>query len=226
MASSRWRRWAAELKVSLTRKLSRAERIFFISDLHIADGSRADLFGGKDAELISFLDHVEAHGDKLVILGDAIDFYVARSLDKVIRAHKRVLRRLKELADSKEVIYVYGNHDEDIVVFEDLLNFTVVERLVLPPDILVEHGHEYDLYFKDAEANAWGRMLATGHAQLEKLIGSPIRVPLATYDNRANRLAHWLAYRMVRGGEVWARLMKKLGAEGAAHRWSEWADYW
>lgn len=226
MDYGRWGRWAAEIKVNLTRRLSRHERIFFISDLHIGDGSSADLFGGKDGELIAFLDHVEANGDKLVILGDAIDFYVARSFDRVLRAHKRVLRRLKELADAKEVIYVHGNHDEDIVIYEDLLNFSLVERLVLPPDILVLHGHEYDLYFHDEEANAWGRWLATLHAQLEKVVGSPIRVPLATYDNGPNRIAHWLCYRALRGAEMWASFLARVGLRDRAKEWRRWVDYW
>lgn len=224
--TTRWSRWAAEIKVNLTRRLPRAERIFFVSDLHMADGSRADLFNGKDADFIAFLDHVAANGDKLVILGDAFDFYVARSFDRVLRAHKRVLRRLKELADEKEILYVYGNHDEDIVIFEDLLNFSVVERLVLPPDILVLHGHEYDPYFHDEEANAWGRMLATGHHQFEKFIGFEIRAPLASYDNPVNRAAHWAAYRILRGVEGYASVLARMGMRAQAREWRRWVDFW
>ena len=223
--NSRWGRWAAEIKVNLTRRLSRGERIFFVSDLHIGDGSSADLFGNKDDELIAFLDHVQANGDKLVILGDAFDFYVG-SFDRILRAHKRVLRRLKQLADEKEVIYVYGNHDEDIVLFEDLLDFSVVERLVLPPDILVVHGHEYDPYFESEEANARGRVLATLHARLEKAVGNFIRVPLVSFDNKVNRVAHWGAYHVLRGAEIYAGLLGKLGARESAARWEKWVDWW
>lgn len=224
--SQRWSRWAAEIKVNLTRRLSRGERIFFVSDLHMADGSGADLFAGKDADFIAFLDHVAEHGDKLVILGDAFDFYVASSFDRVLRAHKRVLRRLKELADAKEVLYVYGNHDEDIVIFEDLLNFTVVERLVLPPDVLVLHGHEYDPYFHDEDANAWARALATGHGRIEHLLGAPIRAPLASYDNPVNRFCHVIAYRALRVAEGWASLLARMGLRAQAREWRRWIDFW
>lgn len=223
---SRWSRWANEIKGTITRRLSRDERIFFVSDLHIADGSTADLFGDKDDEFIAFLDHVEAHGDKLVILGDAFDFYVAPSFDRILKAHKRVLRRLKQLAKAKEVIYVYGNHDEDIVLFEDLLDFSVVERLVLPPDVLVVHGHEYDPYFENAEANVWGRWLATMHARLEKTLGAPIRVPLASFDNAPNRVAHWGAYHVLRGAELYAGALTRLGFGSAAAKWNRWIDFW
>ena len=224
--SSRWSRWAAEIKVGLTKRLRRADRIFFVSDLHLADGGPADLFGSKDAELIAFLDHVQEHGDKLVILGDVLDLYVAGSFERVLRAHKKVLRRLKALADEKEVIYVAGNHDEEILIYEDLLNFTIVERLVLPPDVLVLHGHEYDVYFKDEEANAWGRWLSILHARFEQLIGSPIRAPLASYDNRANRVAHWIAYHILRGAEIWANVLVRSGFRRQARGWRRWVDFW
>lgn len=223
---SRWNRWAAEVNAGLTRKLARGERIFLVSDLHIADGSAADLFGDKDDDFIAFLDHVGEFGDKLVVLGDAFDFYVAPSFDRILRAHKRVLRRLKQLAAEKEVIYVYGNHDEDIVLFEDLLDFSVVERLVLPPDVLVLHGHEYDAYFHDDEANAWGRALATLHAKLEKVVGAPLRVPLASFDNTPNRIGHWFAYHLLRGGEIYGRFLRRLGFKEASRRWRRWVDFW
>jgi UDP-2,3-diacylglucosamine pyrophosphatase LpxH len=224
--NSRWSRWAAEMKVRLTRRLPRAERIFFISDLHIADGSSADLFGNKDDDLIAFLDHVAEHGDKLVILGDAFDFYVAPSFDRILRAHKRVLRRLKQLASEMEVIYVYGNHDEDIVLFEDLLDFSVVERLVLAPDILVLHGHEYDPYFSDDKANRWGRLLATVHAKAEKLVRAPLRTPLASFDNVPNRVFHWAAYHLFRSAEIYASALSRVGLSNAGNRWQRWVDFW
>ncbi len=224
--TTQWRQWAAEIKVGLTRRLSRSERIFFVSDLHLADGGPSDLFRGKDEAFIEFLDHVAEVGDKLVILGDAIDFYVARGFEKVLTAHKRVLRRLKELADAKEVLYVHGNHDEDIVVFEDLLNFTVVERLVLPPDVLVLHGHEYDRYFKDEEANAWGRFLSEMHVGLERLVGSQLRAPLATYDNRANRAAHWVGYHLLLAAELWSSLLRRMGFTRPAREWRRFVDFW
>ncbi|HVO31070.1 MAG TPA: metallophosphoesterase, partial [bacterium] len=212
--------------MSLIRKLKREERIYFVSDLHIAAGGAGDLFGNKDDEFLAFLDHVAAKGDKLVILGDALDFYAADSFDSILRAHKRVLRRLKQLAHEKEVIYVAGNHDEEIVLFEDLLDFSVVQRLVLPPDVLVLHGHEYDPYFSDEESNAWGRALATVHATVEKLVGAPLRAPLASFDNGPNRVAHWIAYHMLRAGELWSGVLRRFGFKEASRRWRRWVNYW
>ena len=225
-SASRWRRWAADLTVRLTRRLSRAERIFFVSDLHLGDGSSADLFEGKDEAFIAFLDHVALTADKLVILGDALDFYCTPSFEKILRAHKRVLRRLKQLADDKEVLYVYGNHDEDVLLLEDLLNFRVVERLVLPPDTLVIHGHELDPYFEDAASRAATRWAATLHARVERLLGAWVRAPLATYDNKTNRAAHWLGYRLLRAAEMSAWMLERLGGARRAASLRRFVDYW
>lgn len=219
------RRIAAELKVAPTKKLQSGERVFFVSDLHIGDGSAGDLFGNKDDEFLRFLDHVEHHGDKLVILGDCLDFYLAGSFERILNAHKRVLRRLKQLAEEMDVVYVWGNHDDTIVIFEDLLDFKMCEQMILDDDILIVHGHEFDLYFEDEEGGH-GEGLATLHSKAERFFGQPLRAPLATYPNLPNRVLHVLGYRILRMVQAYAWLMRKLGLQQRSRRARRLVNFW
>ena len=222
---------AAELKVAPTKKVEAGERVFFCSDLHIGDGSAGDLFNGKDEEFLRFLDHVEEHGDKLVILGDCLDFYLAGSFERILRAHKRVLRRLKQLADTMEVVYVWGNHDDTIVIFEDLLNFKLCERMILDDDILIVHGHEFDMFFEDAHNNngeegGHGAALAVIHSKAERFFGQPLRSPLATYPNLPNRVLHWFGYRILRVMQAYAWILRKLGLHTRSRKARRFVNFW
>ena len=87
--------------------------LFFISDLHLGDGTASDSFQGKDDVLIESLEHVRSREAHLVIVGDAIDFHQAWTFSRVLRAHGKLFGVLSSLADTHGVTYIWGNHDAE-----------------------------------------------------------------------------------------------------------------
>ncbi len=206
-------KWEQDLKYPIAKKLEKGESVFFISDLHLGDGTFTDLFDKKDQILIEFLEYVKNTGDKLVIIGDAMDFMQAWSFDRIIKAHREVLKKLKEVADTIEVYYVYGNHDDNIVLFRDILNFIVCDTLELGDDILVEHGHLYDIY----KSGTNRLKFAIGfHNILERLTHTRIHVPLSDNNNFSNRLVHWFIYRLIQLTRLYASLLSLIGLANIA----------
>ena len=67
--------WANAAPISVQRNISAEGRVYFVSDLHLGDGSRSDTFNGKDNLLIDLIDKIAEEDAKLVIVGDAIDFH-------------------------------------------------------------------------------------------------------------------------------------------------------
>jgi UDP-2,3-diacylglucosamine hydrolase len=103
-------------------------RVYFVSDIHLGDGSHADIFLNKDEHFLAFLDEVEREAAALVIVGDALDFEQAWYLSRILRAHNDVLSRLTKLTDRMRVVYVYGNHDPEILLFKDILRCSSATR--------------------------------------------------------------------------------------------------
>ncbi len=85
-------------------------RSVFISDVHL---------GSKDSragELLKFLASVEV--DYLFLVGDIIDFWSLRKSFYWPQQHSDVLRAiLGKARDGAQVIYIPGNHDEDMREF-------------------------------------------------------------------------------------------------------------
>lgn len=216
-------KWANALRYTIVKKLKRTERIYFLSDLHLGDGSFTDQFGKKDKELIDFLNFVELSGDKLVIIGDAMDFIQGGSFDRILKKHRDVLKKLKELADKIKVIYVYGNHDTDIVLFEDILNFEVCDLLEIGDDILVKHGHGEDLY--SAERFRIMKPFLKAHDILQRIIKSRIYIPLVKFNTFPNRFAHYFVYRVFQMLKIYAWFAKILGRKKHANKINEWMQF-
>src|SRR4051812_47347939 len=85
-------------------------RSVFISDVHL--GSR-DCRAG---ELLEFLGSVET--DYLFLVGDIVDFWSLRKSFYWPEQHNEVLRAILEKAkEGTKVIYVPGNHDDNIREF-------------------------------------------------------------------------------------------------------------
>ena len=91
--------WAQPKAPSIVKKISSESKIYFISDLHLGDGTRSDAFMGKDNHLIQLLEQIKLEKAHLVIVGDAIDFHQALSISRVIQAHARLMRALSSLAE-------------------------------------------------------------------------------------------------------------------------------
>jgi UDP-2,3-diacylglucosamine pyrophosphatase LpxH len=118
-------------------------RSVFVSDVHL---------GSRDCharELLRFLDSIEV--DYLFLVGDIVDFWSLRRSFYWPEDHNEVLRAI--LAKAKEgtrVVYVPGNHDENIREFCGSLfgNVSIRRRFVHSTadgrEFLVMHGDEFD----------------------------------------------------------------------------------
>jgi UDP-2,3-diacylglucosamine pyrophosphatase LpxH len=122
-------------------------RSVFVSDVHL--GSR----DCRAKELLEFLTRVEA--DYLYLVGDIVDFWSLRREFHWPQEHNEVLRVI--LAKAKEgtrVIYVPGNHDEDLREFcgSQFGNLAIRRKYVHSTadgrEFLVMHGDEFDTAVK------------------------------------------------------------------------------
>lgn len=122
-------------------------RSIFVSDVHL--GSR----DCRARELLKFLDSVET--DYLFLVGDIVDFWSLRRSFYWPEDHNEVLRAI--LAKAKEgtkVIYVPGNHDDNIREFCGSLfgNMSIRRKYVHATadgrEFLVMHGDEFDTVVK------------------------------------------------------------------------------
>jgi UDP-2,3-diacylglucosamine pyrophosphatase LpxH len=118
-------------------------RSVFVSDVHL--GSR----DCRARELLKFLESIEA--DYLFLVGDIVDFWSLRRSFYWPEAHNEVLRAILAMAkEGTQVIYVPGNHDENIREFCGSLfgNVSIRRRYVHATadgrEFLVMHGDEFD----------------------------------------------------------------------------------
>ena len=61
--------WARPTPLEVTRRIDAGRRVYVISDLHLGDGTRSDIFLGKDRELVRFLERMREEDAHLVIAG-------------------------------------------------------------------------------------------------------------------------------------------------------------
>jgi|JI7StandDraft_1071085.scaffolds.fasta_scaffold91387_2 UDP-2,3-diacylglucosamine pyrophosphatase LpxH len=180
-------------------------KIWFVSDLHLGDGTPSDCFFGKDRHLIALIERVEAEGATLVVNGDAIDFHQAWSFERVLRAHKALLGALSRLGREGRLLYIIGNHDYDITLFSDVMSFRVCDELHVGTEILVRHGYEYDPFISELlESGQWETKI---HHAIERYLNTWIRIPLAEFYTVPNRLLVWLLHKLALG----ALLVKRTG---------------
>jgi len=147
---------------------------FFISDLHLGDGSRTDDFH-RDKELIKFFEYAESQAQELIILGDFLELWQS-DLDKVLFVHNEVIKKLFELRNKIKVTYVIGNHDYiPFIRFADLGLGICTEYNDKENKIICEHGHKYDIfnrYKNQLRSIKWpkGRQIALFAAGLERFL--------------------------------------------------------
>ena len=201
----------------------RGGRVYFVSDIHLGDGSHGDVFGSKDDAFLALLDEVERDGQALVILGDALDFEQAWYFSRIVRAHQRVISRLTRLTEQMRVIYVYGNHDPEIVLFRDILNWQLCDKVVIDGHILAVHGYEFDSYVgrKFEESSAFAKVFHL----YERIFRTWVRLPLRDYYTLSNRFAHWLFYYLVQFNKVQRRLGRRFAKPWGAEL-KAGLDFW
>ena len=122
-------------------------RTVFVSDVHLGSrGCRADL-------LLEFLKSVEV--DNLFLVGDIVDLWAMRKNFFWPQEHNNVLRTvLGKAKGGTRVIYIPGNHDEDLrefcgSVFGNLeIHREFVHETSDGKRLLVMHGDEFDTVVK------------------------------------------------------------------------------
>jgi len=202
----------------------RGGRVYFVSDIHLGDGSHGDVFGAKDEAFLALLDEVERDGQALVILGDALDFEQAWYFSRIVRAHQRVISRLTRLTEHMRVIYVYGNHDPDIVLFRDILNWQLCDKVIVDGHILAVHGYEFDSYVgsKFEESSTFAKMFH----MYERVFRTWVRLPLRDYYTLSNRFAHWLFWWLVQYNKAVRWTGPRVGRPGWGQEMKAKLDFW
>lgn len=122
-------------------------RTIWISDLHIGSAQcQADV-------LLDFLKHNES--EKLYLVGDIIDFWALSKKIYWPRDHNTVIQKiLRKARHGTSVIYVPGNHDENIreydtFVFGDIvIKVSDIHETADGKRFLIVHGDEYDTIAK------------------------------------------------------------------------------
>jgi UDP-2,3-diacylglucosamine pyrophosphatase LpxH len=205
-------------------ELAPDQTIYLISDLHLGDGTPGDAFGSKDEPLRRLLEQAGREADALVIVGDGFDLAEAWSLARIEAAHREVIADLCGLARSMPVYYTQGNHDGTAAGLAGLLPFRFSDRLFIGPRIRVEHGNAFDPRNQPGDRLAfWG---SRAHAALERVIRSPVRIPMRKHYCWSTRLGHWIFFRygLYRTGK--AGLLRRLGRDTETRRCREFLDYW
>lgn len=202
----------------------REGRVYFVSDLHLGDGSHADVFLQKDEHFLAFLDEVERHAQALVIVGDALDFEQAWYFSRILRAHREVISRLARMGSRVRVVYVYGNHDPDIVLFRDILNWQLCDKAIVDGRILAVHGYEFDSYVgRRFEESSF---LVRAMGLYERVFRTWVRLPLRSFYTLSNRVAHVLFYWAVLASRAQRRLADLLGLPDWGRGFAAFVSFW
>lgn len=215
---SRWNR------PKVTETVRDDQRIWFISDLHLGDGTPSDAFFGKDRHLLALVRRVQREGGLLVINGDALDLQQAWSITRILRAHQELLAAMSSLARKGRLIYVVGNHDQDVSLYRDLLHFRVCDALHVGDRMLVTHGHEHDPFIG---SNMESSDIATRiHHLVERYLDIWLRFPLGEFYSVPNRLSVWLMHKIGLAALGARTLLEPLGFEGVGEGVMTHLDYW
>jgi len=197
--------------------------VHIVSDMHMGDGSATDPFCGNDGPFLHFLEQVRRESDALVIAGDGFDLAQAWSLDRICRAHREVVDALRALARVMPVYYLHGNHDEAPDALGPL-QLRLCQHLTIGDRIWVEHGNAFDPRNLPGDRLAfWG---SRAHALLERVIHSPVRIPMRKHYYWSTRLGHWIFFRYGLYRRHKATALRWLGREMAAQRCLDFLDYW
>lgn len=122
-------------------------KTIFISDLHIGSNQcQSDV-------LLDFLKHNES--ELLYLVGDIIDFWALSKKVRWTKDHNTIIQKLlRKARHGTKVIYVPGNHDENVRDYHDhifgdvVIKNSTVHTTVDGKRFLVVHGDEYDTIAK------------------------------------------------------------------------------
>ena len=208
----------------VTETVPADQAIWLVSDLHLGDGTPSDAFFGKDRHLMALLRRVQREGAMLVVAGDALDVQQAWTLTRILRAHQELLAQMSSLAREGRLIYIVGNHDQDLSLYRDLLHFRVCDALHVGDQALVTHGHENDPFIGE---HLEGSDLPTRiHHLVERYLDTWLRMPLGEFYTVPNRLMFWTAHKIGLANVAIRRLLERFDIHGFGQRQLETLDYW
>jgi UDP-2,3-diacylglucosamine pyrophosphatase LpxH len=216
--------WARRPAPTRTVKLPQDKPLYVLSDVHLGDGTRSDAFVGKDRELLELLQQVRDEGAHLIIAGDIIDFSQALTFTRVLRAHGEVIRALSTMAGEAGVTYIWGNHDYDMALYRDLLAWDVCSAVELGDDILLVHGHQLDPYIANNMRESG--VATTIHHQVERVLGTWIRVPLEDFYTWPGRMAFWFAWHWTQVVRVVYGALASVGFPRKGEEYEDYLRYW
>lgn len=212
-----------EINIAPDLRLPPKTRVALLSDVHLGDGSRGDLFGTKDDLLLDVLAREGDAADIVVINGDAVDHMQARSTKRMERAHPRIFEALRNLSRRKPVVYVLGNHEDPADLRQSFPDFDYVSALRVGDDLCIAHGHQFDLHWKDGGGV---HVLAKVHSFLETHGRAPIRQPFRDYDNAMNRVVHRIFFRYTQALRLRGWLFQKFGRLDFYETWRQVDNFW
>ena len=97
---------------------------------------------------------------------------------------------MSRLSREGRLYYVIGNHDYEINLFHEILQFRVCDEIHIGDRMLVVHGWQFDPYLKDAIYSSHGYS-TTIHHLVERWLGTWLRIPIGEFYTRSNRLLFW-----------------------------------
>jgi UDP-2,3-diacylglucosamine pyrophosphatase LpxH len=138
-----------------------------LSDVHIGD------INSKYESLFAFLDSQRGQAERIIILGDLVDFWKAR-VGRIVNQSIELLKLIRK--EFQVVIYVVGNHDEDISQFTDLFpeTFCLFYKMETPAGhTYLTHGHQFDQLLLSGVRRA--QILAWLEGKADQYFGLDIR---------------------------------------------------
>lgn len=208
----------------VTESIPIDQKIWFISDLHLGDGTRSDVFFGKDRHLVALIERIEQQRGILVVNGDAMDFHQAITFTRILKAHEQLLGAMSRLARDGRLVYVVGNHDYDIGLYRNLLHFRVCHDLHVGDRILVQHGYQYDALM--AHEMDGLHLVTKLHHAIERYFDTWMRIPLGEFYTLGNRAMFWVIHKMALAGHYATGALRLVGYPGPRENLDRFLTHW
>ncbi len=173
---------------------------------------------------MALIRRVAREGGILVVAGDALDVQQAWTITRILRAHQDLLGTMSDLARQGRLVYIVGNHDDDLSLYRDLLHFRVCDSLHVGDVALVTHGHELDPFIgTHLEGSNWA---TRSHHLAERYLDTWLRLPLGEFYTLPNRLMFWLTHKAGLAARLAQHAGRRFGRDDLGRAFLEHLDYW
>jgi len=145
-------------------------------------------------------------------MGDAVDLAQGWTTRRVLAAHPAVGAAVGAVAERTQVVFVRGNHDWNVDYEAAFPAVRACETLEIG-DVLVCHGHQYDVLC-EPQTRSYQRQMVVHHLA-ERALGFEFRTPLHEHCTWQNRAAHWLGHRYGRHRAASAERLRRRASTSA-----------